>query len=291
MNPKLSDFTRHFVGNVQRDIKYKKVVQNPVVNKVTVSTFEIFEKIDNLIIHSTSRRGKVSYPFNIAELVSELESQCENLSDDFRLIIKARAQPATSYKSTGKKEISPKNAEDDDYSSDEDVAAPLREQRFRRRSWLSDVWKREKLQTIKGWSADLEVHGKYIDEDHLIFSKNMERSRVKPAVSGAASSSMPKSPVDNVSQTVPQFKAQIGDNAFMKQIGKTMDVSVQLKADPRNVEQGMVTLKETKTTNVKFNSDAVSVPSDHSVFEAIFLPIFCAVPFSEFPYLPMSPLG
>ena len=77
------------------------VVMNPmrrnaydgVVNMPKISFLRIFGLIRRLIIHTTSRRGKVSYPFNVQMLLSDLMKQTDNLSPDFKMIIKARARP------------------------------------------------------------------------------------------------------------------------------------------------------------------------------------------------------
>ena len=199
-----SDLFSLILERLQRDIEYKKVIGNPGINRVTPSVFCNFDEIEKLVIHSTSRRGKFAYPFNISALISELESQCNNLSDEFMLIIKARVKPETRYKSIpsdivtlkermedngisksdlekfqeavdgenydfdaigddighgiensmlaesarekmeigedvfeilttileGNEAITPENPDDDDYSSDEEVAAPLKEKAF-----------------------------------------------------------------------------------------------------------------------------------------------------------------
>ena len=222
-----SDLSSLILERLQRDIEYKEVIGNPGINRVTPSVFCNFDEIEKLVIHSTSRRGKFSYPFNIAALISELESQCNNLSDEFTLIIKARVKPETRYKSIpsdivtlkqrmedngisksdlekfqeeidrekydfdaigddighgiensmlaesarekmeigedvfeilttileGNEAITPENPDDDDYSSDEEVAAPLKEKAFPERSWLTEVWKQGELNLVRGWSS------------------------------------------------------------------------------------------------------------------------------------------
>ena len=251
MSAKLSKFTALVVETVQPNVEYEAVIENPAINMVTPSIFGIFDEIDKLIIHSTSRRGRISYRFNIAVLIAGLESQFRKLSDEFTVIIKARVQPETRYKNIpkdiptlkermelhdisksdlekfqeeidhenydfdaieddvghgiensmlaesarekmeigenlfeilttileGRDAITPNNPEDDDYSSDEDVAAPLKEQVFPRRSWLNEVWKRGDFNLVRGWSVALEVGGKYMDEDHLILRPKRVRPR------------------------------------------------------------------------------------------------------------------
>ena len=56
-----------------------------------------------LILHTASRRAKESFSFDILLFVEELDLQCNNLPDDFSLIIKARVQPAIALKEVPEK--------------------------------------------------------------------------------------------------------------------------------------------------------------------------------------------
>ena len=248
---KLSGFTKYFVNETQPNVGYKAVSPTPTfvghVNMVTPAVFTFLSNNEKLIIHSTSRRGKISFPFNILRLLDMV------VNIDQTVIIKARVQPQTRHISVprdipelkkrmeacgisksdlwkfqneidrenydfdgirddveygignsmltekaktemeigeklfevlhkilhGKNGFDPKNLADDDYSSDEEGAACLREKIFvRQRSWLRQyteghIDQFEKL-AEKGWSVSLEVHGKHSDEDHLIFRRGAE---------------------------------------------------------------------------------------------------------------------
>ena len=255
----LDRYVPHSLGSLmtnglKANAQIDEVEEKSALNMPKVTTFAALETVKTVIIHSTSRRGKVQYPLNVGALLSKLVNHCTNLSPRFTLIIKARAVPEIKYRKVpetipdlrnrmaalgvseveltkfmekveeegydeveaiadeiefgfeecifaaneqeqhegltqpafevlerilkGKEVVFPDNPNDDDYESGEEVAVPLIQRKFPKRTWIDSLWRNDgrkfkKMLTERfpGWTASCRVSGKYGDEDHLVVRK------------------------------------------------------------------------------------------------------------------------